>query len=167
GGVQGVKVFRRAAVIAAKDLTHRLGGLLEIGKRAFIHDHVSDEVLADRVRTEIGRVSSRPNVEVIVDDGCVTLLGPVVAREEIWVLKAAESVRGVQEIMNRMEPYEPSPNMRTQAPRIRQLDILQTHWAPATRVAVGSAGASMLLASTKMPAAFRALLRAGGLALVA
>jgi uncharacterized membrane protein len=165
--VHSGKVVRRAAVIAAKDTVHRLGGVLEIGKRVLIHDHVSDEVLADHVRTEIGRVSSRPNVEVIVEDGCVTLLGPVVAKEELWVLKAAEAVRGVQEIVNRMQPYAASPNMQTQAPRVRQLDILQTHWAPATRVAVGSAGASMLLAANKMPAGLRTLLRAGGLALVA
>jgi uncharacterized membrane protein len=165
--VHGAKVARRAATIAAKDTAHRLGGLLEISKRIFVHDHVNDEVLADRVRSEIGRVSSHPNVEVIVDDGCVTLLGPVVAKESLMVLKAAESVRGVQEIVNRMELYEPSRNMQTQNPRIRQLDIFQTHWAPATRVAVGSAGASMLLVSSKMPAAIRTLLRAGGLALVA
>jgi uncharacterized membrane protein len=165
--IHGAKLFRRAADIAARDTAHRLKGIFAAGKAAFKHEHVSDVVLADRVRTEIGRVSSRPNAEVIVEEGRVTLLGPVAAHEEHAVLKAAESVRGIQDIVNRMHPYTPSANMQTQTPRTRQLDILQRHWAPATRIIVGSAGASMLLGSNKMPGVARTLARAGGLALIA
>jgi hypothetical protein len=66
-----------------------------------------------------------------------------------------------------MEPYVPRDDMQTQAPRLRRLDILQKHWAPATRLAVGSVGASMLVGAAKMPKAGRALFGVAGLALIA
>ena len=120
--IHGAKVFRRAVNITARDTADRLKGFIEVGKGLFKHGHISDEILADRVRTEIGRVSSHPHVEVIVEEGCVTLLGPVAAHEEVPVLEAIESVRGVQAIVNRMEPYAPAANMRTQARRMRILN---------------------------------------------
>src|SRR5262249_14231077 len=45
-------------------------------------------------------------------------------------------------------------------------DLFQKHWAPATRVAVCSVGASMLLGSTKTSGAGRILLQGGGMALI-
>ena len=39
---------------------------------------------------------------MIVEDGCVTLLGPVAAHEELFVLEATESVQGVQEVRSVM-----------------------------------------------------------------
>ena len=52
-------MVRRAAGIAAKDTAHRLVGLLEISKRIFVHDHVSDEVLADLKATHVHPVPRR------------------------------------------------------------------------------------------------------------
>jgi uncharacterized membrane protein len=165
--VHGTKVIRRAANITARDTAHRLKGIVRLTKGMFKHEHVSDHILADRVRTEVGRVSSHPNVEVAVEDGHVTLLGPVASHEELLVLEAVQSVRGVCGIVNRMEAYQPTDDMRSQAPRARQLDILQTHWAPATRVLVGAIGTSMLLGGAKFRAVAGTLLRLGGLALAA
>src|SRR5262249_529465 len=69
--VHGARVLRRAVEITARDTAHRLKGFAEMTKGLFKHEHVNDQILADRVRTEVGRVSSHPNVEVIVEDGCV------------------------------------------------------------------------------------------------
>jgi hypothetical protein len=164
--VHGARVVRRSINIAARDTAHRAKGLFQNAKGMFEQEDVSDDVLTDRVRAEIGRVSSHPNVEAIVKDSVVTLLGPVVARESSAILKAVRSVRGVQGVVDRMEAYEPTAKMQTQASRARQWDVFQKHWAPATRVAAGSIGASLLLASTKMSTAGRTLLQLGGLALL-
>ena len=72
--IHGAKVFRRAVNITARDTAHRLKGFIEVGKGLFKHGHISDEILADRVRTEIGRVSSHPHVEVIVEEECMLIL---------------------------------------------------------------------------------------------
>src|SRR5262245_21390578 len=164
--IHGAKVIRRAGDITARDTAHRLKGFVRLAEGIFKHEDVNDAVLADRVRTEVGRVSSHPNAEVIVEDGWVTLLGPVVSREEAAVMEAVQSVRGVRGIVNRMEPYQPTENTRTQIPRQRQLDILQTHWAPATRALVGAVGTSMLLSARRLPAGAGALSRLAGLGLL-
>jgi len=164
--VHGARVLRRAIDIAARDTANRVKGIVETARGLFEQEQVSDDVLTDRVRTEIGRVSSHPNVEAIVEEGVVTLLGPVVAYEQPAILKAVNSVRGVQGVVNRTESNEPTPKMQTQASRARQLDIFQKHWAPATRVAAGSVAASMILGSTKMSTAGRTLLLLGGVALL-
>lgn len=164
--VHSTKVFGRAISISGRDLAHRLKGVFEETKSLFKRERVDDEILADRVRTEVGRVSSHPNVEVIVENGCVMLLGPVVDREERPVLNAAQSVRGVCGVVNRMKPYEPLANMATQASREQQLDIMQTHWAPATRIVVGAIGASTAAAGIKAGFIRGALPRVAGLALL-
>jgi uncharacterized membrane protein len=57
--------------------------------------------------------------------------------------------------------------MRTQIPRVRQLDVFQKHWAPATRIAIGSIGAAMLVTAPKTPNIAGMLFRAGGSVLIA
>ena len=138
--LHGARVIGRAANIGGRDMAHRLKGVLAEAKGMLKHEPVDDEILTDRVRTEVGRFSSHPNVEVIVENGCVTLLGPVVDREEQSVLNAAQSVRGVCGVVNRMKPYTPSEKMATQISREHQLDIMQNHWAPATRILIGTIG---------------------------
>src|SRR5262245_529285 len=148
--IHGAKVIRRAGDITARDTAHRVKGFVRLAEGIFKHEDVSDAVLTDRVQTEVGRVASHPNVEVIAEDGWITLLGPVVSNEEAGVLEAVQSVRGVRGIVNRMQPYQPTATTRTQIPRQRQLDIFQTHWAPSTRALVGALGTSMLLSAKKL-----------------
>lgn len=164
--VHGANVLRKGVDVGERDMAHRLKGIFEAAKQIFSRAPVSDEVLADHVRSEVGRVSSHPNAEVIVDRGHVTLLGPVVASEREPILRAVWSVKGVHGISDRMSPYNPPPEIQTQTPRERRLDILQRHWAPATRIAVGALGVAMIAASTKLPRIGRATLSAGGLALL-
>jgi hypothetical protein len=161
------KLLARGVDITGRDTVHRMKGILQKTKDLFRSEYVPDEVLTERLRTEIGRVSSHPNVEVIVKDGVVTLLGPVVVWEELPVLKAARTVKGAHEIVNRMEPYRPGENMPTQASRRRQLDVLQRHWAPATRAVAGALGASAVAAGIKSRTTGALLLGAAGLAVVA
>jgi hypothetical protein len=94
----------------------------------------------------VGRVCSHPNVEVIVEEGRVMLFGPVVDREEHLVITAAKSVEGIAAVENRMKPYKPLAFMPTQQPKIKQpLNILQAHWAPATRVVAGMIGGLLII----------------------
>src|SRR5262245_46286778 len=111
------KIIRRAVNISIRDSRNRLTGVVEETKRLSESGPVDDQILEDRVRTAVGRVSSHPNVEVIVENGCVTLLGPVVDREQDLVLKAAKSVHGVLGVNNRTKPYKPLASMPTQQPK--------------------------------------------------
>jgi uncharacterized membrane protein/osmotically-inducible protein OsmY len=165
--IHGAKVVRKAGDITARDTAHRLKGFVRLAEGIFKHEEVNDAVLADRIRTEVGRVSSHPNVEAIVEDGWVTLLGPVVSHEVAAVLEAVQSVRGVRGVVNRTEPYQATETTRMQVPRRRQLDIFQTHWAPSTRLLVGTLGTSMMLSARKLPAGAGILSGLAGLGLLA
>jgi len=160
------KSLRRGLDISIRDSRNRLIGVLEQTKRLTERELIDDRILEDRVRTEVGRFSSHPNVEVIVENGRVTLLGPVVDREEKPVLKAAKSVRGVVAVKNRMKPFKPLDTMPTQQPKPEQLDIMQAHWAPATRVLVGAIGASLIGTGVRASGFRGAIPRLAGLALI-
>jgi uncharacterized membrane protein/osmotically-inducible protein OsmY len=161
-------LVRRALNISIRDSQNRLKGVLEQTKKLAEHESIDDQILEDRVRTAVGRVSSHPNVEVIVERGCVTLLGPVVDREEQLVCESAKSVRGVVAVKNRMKPYKPLPSMPTQQPELEQpLDIMQAHWAPGTRVVVAAAGVSLMVTGARLRGLRDALASLAGVALVA
>ena len=99
------KVLLKAVDSSGRDASNRIKGIVLDAKTLFIHEDVDDAVLEDRVRSAAGRVSSHPNVEVVVAGGNVTLVGPVLEDEEEAVLSAAKAVRGVRQIVNRMKPY--------------------------------------------------------------
>ena len=165
--VHFAKILGRAVNISMRDARNRVKGVLEETKKLAENESIDDQVLEDRVRTAVGRVSSHPNVEVIVERGWVTLLGPVVEWEEQLVLQEASSVEGVLGVNNRMKPYKPLPSMPTQQPKSeRPLDIMQAHWAPATRVAVSAIGGSLIVTGVRAGMLRGALPRLAGLALI-
>src|SRR5262245_60714119 len=147
--VHDSRILGRAISIGSRDTVHRAKGIFESVKSMFEPHEIDDSVLADRVRTEVGRVCSHPNVEVTAEDGCVTLEGPVVAHERRPILKTVRSVKGVFDVIDRMEAYVPPATMPTQAMRKRQPDIMQHHWSPATRILTGTIGGAMSAAGVK------------------
>lgn len=85
---------RNRAVGAVAEVRGRLGD-----------DDVADEQLVARVRAELGHhVEHMRPIEVTAENGTVTLSGPLPAEEMPAVLAAAEKVRGVQQVENRLEP---------------------------------------------------------------
>lgn len=92
---------------AAIDLRNRASDrLAEIRARSTETD-VSDDVLVERVRSELGRVSTHPRaIQVSAHEYNVTLEGKVLAAEEDAIVRAVRHVRGVRDITNQMECHE-------------------------------------------------------------
>jgi hypothetical protein len=135
------KVFNATANVATKDTANRMKGVVEEARRFIREERIDDAKLLDRVRTAVGRASSHPNVEVLVEDGYVTLLGPVVDKEERGVVRAAKSVRGVEGVNNRMKPYQRLPKEQTERRGARhRFDLMRPHWSPATRIVMSGVG---------------------------
>src|SRR5688500_2361984 len=85
--------------VAARDLSHRSRGLFRELSGRFNEEEVSNDVLAERVRSELGRVCSHPSaIQFLAEDGCVELKGPILKREARHVLSHVQKVRGVEEI---------------------------------------------------------------------
>lgn len=160
------RVLRRAIGITGRDMAHRTKGVFEWVKSRFDNVPIDDARLADHVRTEVGRVSSRPNVEVFVQNRCVMLQGPVITHERRQILRAVQSIRGVDAVVDRMEPYEPPSSMPAQVMRERQPDIMQRHWSPATRLLAGMVGSFLSVAGAKAGGLRGAIPAVAGLALL-
>lgn len=68
---------------------------------------VPDEVLAERVRSRIGRAVSHPgSVEVAARDGVVTVSGPVLAEEADELLTAIRDTPGVYDVEDLLEVHD-------------------------------------------------------------
>jgi hypothetical protein len=154
-GARRRALFRDKAVLATRktgdavdttmrDLANRTRGFAAETRGWIAERAVDDERLLERVRARLGRVSSHPRaIDVEVQGGQVTLRGPVLSAEAQDLLSMAAGVRGVRSVINELEPHDSPEGVpalqgggRVAGPR---LDLLQSHWAPATRALVGAA----------------------------
>jgi uncharacterized membrane protein len=143
-------VGSRALTIASRDLVHRgYGTAAELGSWIRQERAVDDEILVPRVRSKLGRVCSHAHaIEVGASNGIVTLKGPILADEAPTLVAAIRRVRGVREVVDALDTHEQAGDIPAlQAGRLREgnrIDVMQQHWAPATRVLVGAAGAALM-----------------------
>lgn len=102
-----------------RDASHRLSGLQAqagrlIGQRNY--KPIDDHVLEARVRSKLGRlVSNAHQIEVLADQGCVTLKGPVLADERRHLLKMVEGIPGVEDVRDRLDAYDDEANLSRHA----------------------------------------------------
>lgn len=128
----------------SRDLRQRASGTMAELRRAMGGDDPSDEVLIERVRAEIGRVSTHPHaLDVNAEDGRVTLSGPILAHEADEVCSRARRVRGVHAIEDRLERHataEQVSSLQGEGRRRARRD----EWRPGARLAAGVAGAALV-----------------------
>jgi uncharacterized membrane protein len=132
-----------------RDLGNRARGLVARARgRVVAEGPVDDEVLAERVRSKMGRSVSHPgSIEVIAQDGRVTLRGPILADEVDALLSTVRSVRGVREVDDGLEVHsDPGRISGLQGGGQRRgetSEFRQEHWSPAARFAAGTAGGAL------------------------
>ncbi len=109
------------------------------------------DTLAERVRARVGRYVSNPETIVVESQGGrVSLRGPVLRTELEDLITAVSSVRGVNEVVNRLTPHGPPGPSRSfpseardeQRPPWARLRVGE--WTPGFQLAVGIAGAAAL-----------------------
>lgn len=143
------KALNEAAEVTARDTAHRARGVWAGTRKLFQHAPVSDEVLVGRVRAELGRfVSHAHAIEVTTEGGHVTLAGPILAEEVRPLLRCVRRVPGVRAVSDRLTVHEDGAHVSalqggTPAPGGR-FELLQEHWSPAARLAVGATGLGLL-----------------------
>jgi osmotically-inducible protein OsmY len=107
---QAVKVLNRTGDNLSglsKDLKNRAQGVVaETTSRLEKKEEPTDETLVARVRAKMGRIVSHPSaVEVLVNDGTVTLSGAILATEVQPLLRAVKSIAGVRAVENQLRLY--------------------------------------------------------------
>ena len=98
---------RGALDALGRDAANRARGLAAETRSRMRADSSNARKLQERVRAELGRVLSHPQaIDVYVSaDGCVCLTGPVLMEEADSAISAIQSVKGVQEVDDRLERY--------------------------------------------------------------
>jgi uncharacterized membrane protein len=127
------------------DVGHRARGLAAKTRSQLGRDEPSDEVLIDRIRSEMGRVVSHPRaIEVRAENGCVCLYGDVLTHEADELIRRIERVRGVHELDDQLQRLAaPGDVPSLQGGRLRRSrQIEQETWPPRLRLGAGALGAS-------------------------
>jgi hypothetical protein len=91
----------------SRDLRNRTRGVAA-RTRSLVHkeEQVSDDVLAERVRSRIGHVVRHPgSLEVAAEDGIVTLSGPVLEDEVDDLLSAVRDTPGVEDVVDGLDVH--------------------------------------------------------------
>lgn len=157
-----------------RDLGNRTQGLAAGARHRFRSDDADDRVIEERVRSELGRVTSHPSaIAVQVVDGRVTLTGPMLAHEADAVLGRVRKVRGVQDIESHLELHEkgegiPALQGGEKTPRGGgEFELAQENWSPAARLLTTVGGGALAVWGARQRGAVGAAASAAGLALVA
>jgi hypothetical protein len=138
--------------VVSRDLSNRSRGMWENTSslpRRLTGETVPDEILAQRVRSKLGRYVSHPrSIRVEAREGHVTLSGPILASEARGWLTAVGRVQGVRGVDDRLERHEPREGisaLQEGRPRAgERSELCQQNWSPTARLLVGSTGALLL-----------------------
>lgn len=134
---------------ATRDLAHRSRGLAaEAGARLhWKREQVEDRVLEDRVRSKMGRYVSHPHaIEVLADDGEVTLAGEILDSEVAGLLAAVRSVRGVRKVDDQLRVHESAGSVSSLQGEPRKRNRTAPAWPPAKRLLATTAGGALAFA---------------------
>lgn len=140
---------------SGRDFGNRARGMAaKTRNRVFPAGPVEDDVLAERVRSKMGRYVSHPGgIEVSAAAGRITLRGSILADEASALIRAVESVRGVREVEDLLEVHhDPESVPALQGGGHRQgerPEFLQRRWSPAARVTATGVGGTLLLLGLK------------------
>lgn len=133
----------------SRNLKDRTKGLLAEMKSVMSEGEISDQVLVDRIRSRIGRVVSHPHaIQVSAQAGRVTLSGPILENELKNVVSSVESVRGVKEVENRLEPHREADISSLQGGVARAgetWEVMQANWSSSLRAVMGAGGAALAI----------------------
>ncbi len=133
----------------ARDLSQRVRGIAHKARMRMARDLAPDEVVIERVRARLGRLSAHPHaIRVSCRGGHVELTGPALRAEHARVVRGVRMVRGVREVEDHLDLHEtaegvsllhgaPAPGPAHEMP--------QTRWSPGARLVAGVTGAFLVL----------------------
>lgn len=158
----------------SRDLRNRWSGLMLELRQLYAEEEPTDEVLAERVRAKLGFLVGHPgSIEVRAEQGRVALSGTILKDEHRYLLRRVAAVRGVKRVEDRLVTQDKAastPELQGepgQRKRGDRPDLMQSHWAPATRFLVGTFAGGLLLYGARLrslPGAALASVGAGMLA---
>jgi len=140
--VHAYHVSSEALRKSSVDLANRSRGLVASAGSRLHGDGVDDRVLAERVRSKLGRCVSHPHaIEVEAHDGCVVLRGEALGSEADHLLKRLGKLKGVRSLDNQLVLHDSAEGVPALQNGGRRLSL-----PPAARLLAGTAGGALALA---------------------
>lgn len=161
---QGTKK-REAVNIMATDFVNRTRGLGYRLRSQFNHDQVSDEILVERARAELGHfVTHAHAIQITCTGGVLSISGPVLATEMDSCLRCIQSISGVKQVINNLVVHSSAEHI----PSLQGPGKLanQTRWTPATSLVMGVTGVFCALYGAKRKGIVGGLFQVGGMGLI-
>lgn len=157
--------------VGGRDAGNRLQGVLAQWRRLSGQSTPpDDDILQARVRARLGRLVSHPHaVSVEASAGCITLGGPILAREQAALLADVARVDGVREVRDQLELHEHAngiPALQGEGQVARQGNAAQA-LPPALRGAALAGGSALAWYALRKRTPAGMLLGAVGVALLA
>lgn len=148
------KIANDAAGKTRRDIRNHLRGAFAEVESVFVENGpVSNDVLAARVRSKLGRVVSHPSaIEVKAVDGLIILGGPILAAEVHPLLDSVIAIDGVKNIENNLELHEQAgdvPALQGGRQRLGVFGPLRANWSPTTRFVATLAGGALAIYGAK------------------
>ena len=161
-----------AADKTSRDAKNRLFGTVHSTKFRFSDIAVSDDVLVERVRSQMGRAVSHPHaIHVTAENGRVTLTGEILSDEVDDLLHSVSAVKGVEKVTNQLNAHEEPGGVSSLQGRHRGrgsgLALMQSNWPPAVRLMIGTSGLIATGAGIKQGGILGAILGGIGTGIVA
>lgn len=156
---------RRTALAVGRDLSKRTRGIIATARQRLRQNEADDVVLEERVHSVLGHVVSHQHaITVRVDDGHVTLDGPIPQEQRNRIAGAVRAIAGVKDVRTRFDSHiqpahEPSSNSPTHLGLPRR--------TPSTRAIIAGAGTALVGAALMRRDRTGAALAVTGVALIA
>jgi uncharacterized membrane protein len=152
--VHAAKEARDTLGMVASDLAGRSHGIRPRLRHALRRERVDDRVLAERVRSKLGRYVSHPrSIGVQASDGRVSLAGHILSREAPALLTHIRRVPGVRQVEDALERHDKAsgvPGLQGGGTRRgERFELMQASWSPAWRLAVAASGAALAVAGIR------------------
>lgn len=130
-----------------RDLEKRARGALAAARSRLRRDDADDEIVAERVRARLGRLTSHAHaIHVAVRGGEVELSGPVLSPEWQAVTAGVKRVRGVRRVVDHLVAHaSPEGISALQGGRPRPATPPLARWTPGPRLLAGGAGVWLLV----------------------
>jgi uncharacterized membrane protein len=165
------RIATDAAGKTGRDLRNHLLGVLAEMESLVRCETVSDDVLAQRVRSKLGRVVSHPHaIEVKAREGTIILSGPILSAEVLPLVDAVGVIQSVKNIENLLELHEaPDDIPALQGGKRRfgeRFGPFKTTWSPTTRLLTGVAGGALTIYGGKRRGALGSFIGTIGLGMV-
>jgi uncharacterized membrane protein len=154
-----------------RDLKNRGTVLLGRTRSLVTRRKPTDSVLAERVRSKMGRYVAHPGgIEVTAVDGEVTLKGSILSHEHADLLDAVQATSGVKHVRDELSVFETAQGISELQgePRRRSQgsEFMDENWAPGPRLLAGAGAMTLALYGMRWHGIMRLAAIAGGTALL-